>query len=437
MVRAIPVGLVVRLPRCHESMGLVNQIVPIAHHDSSDEAIAPQLVEWSSGVVTVTRDVDGLTQEEGARRRHFFQLAPCVGGSGAAAGAASTMPGVTLNPPHIAKFATMQCRHLDTSAAESAKTDVVAAADSDGNAALSVRGVAREQLKRLRWWAEEHQQLAAPPRSMPRRESGPLPFLSVDAPRLHVTRAKIVPADERAPWAYVPSALLQHLGGVQIHGANVPFRRGGGTDQAWAAATPVVGVAKLGSPHDVRYVSAGDFANALRAAHVAGNDRRVPAHLRRLQDEAHVAAEACLVEHLKARLYIAAEVYWLRPHYATDADVRDHVQRLLDWYDRHGSVQDAIAGFEQAGLFAPGRTEAQMLDELRQNTDALRHMVLEPDTLPHACESAKMARSQRRSNTAPRVAAIAASLEKVLAATTAMGRTPSSLELAIFRPRGG
>lgn len=170
----VPVGLVVRLPRRHEALGLVAQSIPALRRRTTTRAHSREelglaagdaavggvdgsaavgaglrLVEWGGGQITATRDVAGLDDEEQVRRRFFIRLAPTRGpqlqeeagrghrgvpeGGGGTAGAVH----------HPSTLPSALCRSAASAASLPATFD---------GAPIDVRAVSSAQLPRLRAW---------------------------------------------------------------------------------------------------------------------------------------------------------------------------------------------------------------------------------------------------------------------------------------------
>jgi hypothetical protein len=447
LVTGIPVGIVVRLPRLHDSMNLVAQVVPIlapASSSPSDRGTgdtsppASMLVEWTSGHVTPTTDTDGLLAEEQMRRRHYFQLAP-IGSSSAALNESATpvrpeafaaVEGVPLPVPHVSALPTQRCVQRENG------TDIASSPLPPG-APMCPRAVSREQLKRLRAWSVALQSLDTRSHrvetSVPRTPSLPLlPHFARDVALLRVSTARVVPADERAPWAYVPGLQLQQLTGLLLHGANVRAEPADERGADCCRAAVVVGLRRHVSPHDQRFIGLQDLHLCLE--HTKATTTRTLGQVRRLQAEAAAAVKAALLDLVKARLYIAAEVCTLQPQYRGDAEVRERVLRLLDWYERHGSPNAAIEEARDAKIFPVDATEKSLLEEVQRDTAGLDSMVLNPSTLPHALACSKQdAASSRRKPHQARLATIGTKLGQVLTVSLHLGRTPLLSEIANVR----
>lgn len=318
VVRAMPVALVVELPRRHCRRELVNQTIPLlrpgnpAHVSRIGDSAA--LVEWADGTVSQTEDTEGLDAEMRVRTRHFMRLAP----SG--------------DEPICRDAELFHSRACDNFAPSRPTLAL---------AGRTLRQVCAMQLDRHRWW-----QGYLRTSEVPAAHGVALRGIDVlkDAARLRIFKARVVPADERSPWHY-------QLAGAPQAGDDAPdvSRRVG----------PAVAffVGRTEAPHDARFVTAEELAATLNSSHRQGAD------VEHVRVAARREAIACLRFLVASRVAVLAELLSLRQHSSGDFEASRRGIELFQWYHQHGSPAELVASLSAVGFLAEGVTEASLVAE--------------------------------------------------------------------------
>jgi hypothetical protein len=382
----LPVALVVRLPRRHETPSLVSQVVPTVGEGSEQiAATGTALVEWAGGAVTFTRDVEGLDLEEQARRQHFIQLCDAAASEGFSAGDVR------------------HSRFLPRCGAHSRGPQGAALTP------LSVQAISQNQLKRLRNWTS-NQGL----RFGPRAERLCLSHTTIGA-------TAVVSALERSPWTHNRTSML--TAAQSAPGANVRER----ATASGNAPTLVVEVQRANAPHDTRQVPLNVLARSLDA------ECRSNAAADALRQAAMESVRRCLNELLLSRLLVAAELRVLGVAADGDSSARITFRRLFVWYESFAFPEPlALECLRSAAEedCEPVWSEAGALAALAGDPEPLQRAFSDPSGLPHVRETSVIGTTaNQRTGAAHRSSARAAALSEVLTVSLRLKRTPFAYEL--------